>query len=439
MGRREILPVRSFAIIMTFVLSFGWPGDAAAYAVLAHEAIIDTVWDTNIRPLLLKRFPGSTPEELKEAHGYAYGGAIIQDMGYYPHGSFFFSDLAHYVRSGDFILALLRDSKDLDGYAFALGALAHYAADNDGHPIGTNRAVPFLYPKLKKRYGDSVTYEQDRLAHVKTEFGFDILEIARGRYAPDSYHDFIGFGVSAPLLEQAFQETYGLDLKSVLSDEDKVLASYRHDVSQLLPKATRIAWSLKKDEIMKDQPGMTKKKFLYNLSRASYQKNWGKDYQRPTFGEKVLAFLARILPKIGPLKVLQLKTPTPETERMFEASFNATLDRYRQLLSQAGTGQMVLPNDNFDTGEITGPGKYRLNDETHAKLLHALAKQNFSGASPEVRAELLEFFGHPDAPYATKRKPKDWVKVQAELEQLRNAVPSVDRTAADGPRVVGVE
>jgi Zinc dependent phospholipase C len=439
LGCREILPVRTFAIIMTFVLSFGWPSDAAAYAVLAHEAIIDTVWDTNIRPLLLKRFPGATPEEIKEAHGYAYGGAIIQDMGYYPHGSFFFSDLAHYVRSGDFILALLRDSKDLDGYAFALGALAHYAADNDGHPIGTNRAVPFLYPKLKKRYGDSVTYEQDRLAHVKTEFGFDILEVARGRYAPDSYHDFIGFGVSAPLLEQAFQETYGLDLKSVLSDEDKVLASYRHDVSQLLPKATRIAWSLKKDEIMKDQPGMTKKKFLYNLSRASYQKNWGKDYQRPTFGEKVLAFLARILPKIGPLKVLQLKTPTPETERMFEASFNATLDRYRQLLSQAGTGQMVLPNDNFDTGEITGPGKYRLNDETHAKLLHALAKQNFSGASPEVRAELLEFFGHPDAPYATKRKPKDWVKVQAELEQLRKAVPSVDRTAADGPRVLGVE
>ena len=174
---------------------------------------------------------------------------------------------------------------------------------------------------------------------------------------------------------------------------------------------------------------MTKKKFLYNLSRASYQKNWGKQYQPPTFGERFLAFLARILPKIGPLKVLQLKTPTPETERMFEASFNATLDRYRHLLSQVGTGQPDLPNDNFDTGEITGPGKYRLNDETHAKLLHALAKQNFSGASPEVRAELLEFFGHPDAPYATKRKPKDWAKVQAELEQLKNAVPPMVTTA----------
>jgi len=198
--------VRAFAVIVVLVLSLGWPSDSAAYAVLAHEAIIDSAWDTNIRPLLLKRFPGATPEELKEAHGYAYGGAIIQDMGYYPHGSFFFSDLTHYVRSGDFVLALLHDSKDLDGYAFALGALAHYASDNEGHPIATNRAVPLLYPKLKTKYGDSVTYEQDRLAHVKTEFGFDVLEVAHGRYAPDSYHDFIGFGVSVSLLEQAFQK-----------------------------------------------------------------------------------------------------------------------------------------------------------------------------------------------------------------------------------------
>jgi Zinc dependent phospholipase C len=439
MGQRERASSARAFVVMALLLSLCWPTETAAYAVLSHEAIVDSVWGTNIRPLLLKRFPSATADEVKEAHGYAYGGAIIQDMGYYPHGSFFFSDLTHYVRSGDFVLALLRDSTDINGYAFALGALAHYAADNDGHPIGTNRAVPLLYPKLKKKYGDSVTYEEDKLAHVKTEFGFDVLEVARGRYAPDNYHDFIGFGVSAPLLEQAFQETYGLDLKSVLTDEDQVIASYRHDVSQLLPKATRIAWSLKKTEIMRDQPGITKRKFLYNLSRASYQKNWGKQYRPPTLGERFLAFLVRILPKFGPLRVLQLRTPTPETERMFEASFNTTLDRYRQLLSQTGAGQPDLPNNNFDTGEISGPGKYRLNDETHAKLLDGLAKQNFSGASPEVRAELLEFFGHPDAPYATKRKPKDWAKVQAELEQLKNAVPPGNRTAADAPSMPGVE
>jgi len=424
---------RMCALVLALFLFLSWPAQTAAYSVLSHEAIIDSAWDTNIRPLLLKRFPDATAEEIKEAHGYAYGGVIIQDMGYYPHGSHFFSDLTHYVRSGDFVLALLRDAKDLDDYAFALGALSHYAADNNGHRIGTNRAVPILYPKLKKKYGDSVTYEQDPLAHVKTEFGFDVLEIARGRYAPDSYHDFIGFGVSVPLLEQAFQETYGLDLKAVLTDEDQVLGSYRYDVSRLLPKATRIAWSLKKKEILKDQPGMTKKKFLYNLSRASYQKSWGKQYQPPTFWERFLAFLARIIPKVGPLRVLQLRTPTPETERMFEASFNATLDRYRNLLGQVGTGQANLPNDNFDTGEITGPGKYRLNDETHAKLLDALAKQDFAGASPELRAGILEFYGHPEAPYATKRNPKAWAKVQAQLEQLKKAVPPVVTRQATYP------
>jgi hypothetical protein len=428
---------RACALVLAISLFAGWPVQTAAYAVLSHEAIIDSAWDTTIRPLLLQRFPEATTEQLKEAHGYAYGGVIIQDMGYYPHGSFFFSDLTHYVRSGDFVLALLRDSKDLDGYAFALGALAHYAADNDGHRMGTNRAVPILYPKLKKKYGDSVTYEEDKLAHVKTEFGFDVLEVAQGRYAPDNYHDFIGFGVSVPLLEQAFQETYGLDLKSVLTDEDKVLESYRYDVSQLLPKATRIAWSLKKNEILKDQRGVTKKKFLFNLSRASYQKNWGKKYQPPTFWEQFLAFLVRILPKFGPLKVLQLRTPTPETERMFEASFNATLESYRKLLGQMGAGPLDLPNDNFDTGEVTGPGKYQLNDETHAKLLDALAKNNFSGASPELRAEILDFYSHPDAPDTTKRNRKAWAKVQAQVEQLKKAAPPVVTGETNDPSLLG--
>jgi hypothetical protein len=424
---------RRCALALALLLFFGWPAQIAAYAVLSHEAVIDSVWDTNIRPLLLRRFPGATGEELKEAHGYAYGGVIIQDMGYYPHGNFFFSDLTHYVRSGDFVLALLRDAKDLDGYAFALGALGHYAADNDGHRIGTNRAVPILYPRLQKKYGDSVTYEEDPLAHVKTEFGFDVLEVAQGRYAPDAYHDFIGFGVSVPLLEQAFQETYGLDLKRVLSDEEKVLGSYRYDVSQLLPKATRIAWSLKKDEIMKDQPSMTKKKFLYNLSRASYRKNWGKKYQPLSLWERFLAFLVSIIPKVGPLKVLELRTPTPQTERMFETSFNTALDRYRKLLAEADTGQPDLPNNNFDTGDITGPGKYRLNDETHANLLDELAKQNFSGASPAVLKELLEFYGHPDAPYATKRNPKAWAKVQAQLELMKKAPLPVVTGVVDDP------
>jgi hypothetical protein len=411
---------RACAALLATALVLWLPAQCSAYAVLAHEALIDVAWDTSIRPLLEKRFPNATKEQLREAHGYAYGGAIIQDMGYYPHGNMFFSDLAHYVRSGDFVIALLRDAKDINEYAFALGALSHYAADNDGHRLGTNRAVPVLYPKLEKKYGDVVTYEQDPLAHVKTEFGFDVIQVAKKRYAPDGYHDFIGFGVASPLLERAFRETYGLDLKTVLTSQDKVLGSYRRDVSKLIPQATRIAWALKKDEIMKDEPGITKRRFLYHLSRASYEREWGKNYQKPTPWERFLAFLYKILPKFGPLKILQLRTPTPQTEQMFEASFIAALHRYENLLREYDEGRLALPNDNFDVGDVTPPGGYRMNDDTHAALLDKLAERNFAGVSRELRAELLAFYADPNAPDATKRKAKVWSKVEVDLQKLKS-------------------
>ena len=417
-------------LVCVLVFALIWPSPSRAYAVLAHEAIIDAVWETDIKPLLLARFPGSTEEQLSEAQAYAYGGSIIQDMGYYPYGSHFFSDLTHYVRSGDFVQALLRDAKDLDEYAFAVGALAHYAADNDGHRLATNRAVPLLYPKLKKKYGDTVWYEQDPLAHTKTEFGFDVLEVAHESYAPDGYHDLIGFEVSQDLLDRAFLETYGIEIKDVIKDENKALNSYRRAVSKTIPMATKVAWSLKKDEIQTDLPGITKKKFRYNISKSNYEREWGKNYQKPTAWEKFLAFLYKLLPKIGPLKVLQFKTPTPEAQHMFRESFNATLDKYRQSIADERTGHLDLPNDNFDVGETTGPGKYAMNDDAHAELLGKLAERKFAGISAELRDELLHFYSEPDAPYSTKRDAKAWAAVQSELGQLKNAAPAV--AAASG-------
>src|SRR5262249_16009937 len=156
-------------------------------------------------------------------------------------------------------------------YGFALGALAHYAADINGHPLAVNRSVPMLYPKLKRKYGDEVTYEDDPGAHLKTEFGFDVLQVARGRYVPDAYHDFIGFEVSKPLLERAFQQTYCLQLKDVFGSVDLAVGTFRRTVSGLLPKMTRVAWELKRDAIEKSQPGITRDKFLYNLPRGDYE------------------------------------------------------------------------------------------------------------------------------------------------------------------------
>jgi hypothetical protein len=411
-------------LVCLVVLCLLCPYPSEAYSVLTHEAIIDAAWDANIRPLLLARFPHATSDELRQAHGYAYGGAIVQDMGYYPHGSKFFSDLTHYFRSGDFIQALLRDSQDLNDYAFAIGAMAHYAADNSGHRLATNVAVPILYPELKKKYGNVITYEDNPIAHVKTEFGFDVLEVAKGRYAPDAYHDFIGFDVAAPLLERAFLETYGLQLTDVLKDEPKVINSYRRDVSSLIPRATRIAWKLKQDDIQKDLPGVTRQKFLYNISRASYEKQWGKDYTKPTFGDTLLAFLIRILPKIGPLRVLTFRTPTAQTEKLFEESFNVTMDRYRALLAQLRKGEVTLPNDNFDVGETTARGQYRLADSACAELLDRVAQNNFANASPELRAELLRFYASPEVPSTAKVSEKARARLKADLQKLESATPT---------------
>ncbi len=419
----------ALTIAVVSALLLGAPA-VFAYSVLTHEAIIDAAWSSDIVPTLLARFPQATPEQLRQAHAYAYGGAIIQDVGYYPYGSRFVSDLAHYVRSGDFILALLQDSTDLNEYAFALGSLAHYAADHQGHRLATNVAVPLLYPDLRKKFGGVVTYEDSPLAHLKTEFGFDVLEVAKGRFPSDAYHDFIGFDVAQPLLNRAFQETYGLDLGSLLTDEELAIGSYRHAVSKSIPEATRVAWQLKKDEIRQDMPGITRKKFLHNISRADYEKNWGKDYRQPGLKEEFLAFLVRLLPKVGKLKALTLRMPTPPTEQMFERSFNATLDQYRSLLQQVRERRLTLPNDNFDVGAKTGPGQYPMADQTYAALLLHLARQGFVNTSPELRSDILRFFADPDANYATKKDARRWLTVKSELDLLQNNVGDVSRTGS---------
>src|SRR5271165_3135900 len=289
----------------------------SAYSVLTHEAIIDTAWETSLKPLLQKRYPDVTPQQLVEAHAYAYGGAILQDMGYYPFGSRSFSDLTHYVRSGDFVTALLHDAQNVNEYAFALGALAHYCSDIEGHPIATNRVVPILNPKLRRKFGPTMTYEDDPAAHLKVEFGFDVVQVAQGAYAPQAYHDYIGFQVSKPVLERAFADTYGVNINDLFVSLDLALGSYRHSVGSVIPEMTKSAWAAKKDEIVKAHPGMTARKFRYNLSRASFEKEWGRKYEKPGFGARLLAFLFRIIPKIGPFRALAFRPLTPQTERMF--------------------------------------------------------------------------------------------------------------------------
>jgi len=397
------------------------PERAAAYSVLAHEACVDALWKPGIEPLLTRRFPRATPADLQAARAYAYGGSVIQDLGYYPFGSRFFSDLLHYVRSGDFIEALVRDSRDLNEFAFALGALAHYAGDAVGHPEAVNPSVPLLFPKLKAKYGDEVTYAESPSSHVRTEYSFDIVQIAAGAYLPEAYHTFIGFQVSRELLDRAFQETYGLETKDIFNDEGLAISTYRKAISELIPELTRIAWRDKREEIARLIPNVRQDAFVYRYSRAQYEREFGTTYRKRSWFVRMLGTFYRIMPKIGPLKPLKFKAPTPEAEALFIKSFKDARARYGDALAAVGRQSFDLANVNFDLGKRSVHGDYELADDAYARLLDELARRKFAGAPQALRRDIAAFYAPTTAALPESKSSRRIERIEKQLAEMQEA------------------
>ena len=390
--------IRAAACTLAAALVFAAPPPVRAYGVLSHLAIVDAAWDGSLVAALEQRYPGLTADDLRRAHAFAYGGALIQDMGYYPGGSRALGDLMHYVRSAEFVRALADEARDANEYAFAMGALAHFLADSEGHPLGVNRVVPLTFPKLRRKFGDVVTYEQDPKAHLRVEFGFDVVQVARGLYPPEDYRRFIGFEVPLPLLSRAVRRTYGLDLVDFMPRPERSVRSFRKFLASLFPKATRVAWAYKKGEIEKALPGATSARFVYSLSSAAFEKEWGRDYDRPGLGSRVGAFLLRFVPKVGPLRVLIPKPPPPEGERIYEESFNRVLADYRAAVSG---DRLPAANVNLDVGAETPFGAYGRADKAWADLCTRLAAAGrVPDVDPALAAAILAHYGGPHTPAA---------------------------------------
>jgi len=411
-----------WAVLLINIMLFG-SGRAFAYSVLTHEQVIDLSWQDELRPMLLQRFPQVTPDDLRKAHAFAYGGSLVQDMGYYPFGKRYFSDLLHYVRSGDFVATLIEESHDVNEYAFALGALAHYSSDNMGHPT-INRVVAIEFSKLRAKFGDEVTYANDHKAHIRTEFGFDMVQVAKNRYTSDRFHDFIGFEVATPLLERAFLKTYGMKLADVLGDEDRAIGTFRRAISKFIPEMTRAALINRRADLVRDTPNFDKRKFLYHLSRANYEKEWGKGYRRPGFGTRLLAFLLRIIPKVGPATALAFKVPSTQTEDMYIKSVNQTIDDYRRLLRQVSDHNLKFPDTDCDTGRATAPAEYSLADETYARLLDELSEGKFAQLTPELQQNIVSFYSNARPPTQNKKKKQSWAKTEEEVKALKAWAPT---------------
>lgn len=404
--------------LLVLLLLLAAPREAGAYSVLAHEANIDALWETSLRPLLARRFPRATRDEVTRARAYAYGGSVIQDLGYYPFGSHFFSNLVHYVRTGDFVEALIRESHDVDEYAFALGAVAHYAADNVGHPDGINRAVAMMYPKLRARHGDSVTYADSPATHVLVEFSFDVVQAASGAYVSDMYRSYIGFQVAKPVMGRAFLATYGIEMSDVFLSEDLAIGTYRHAISETIPDITRIAWRDKREEIERLNPGAAAEKFIFNLSAQEYDKAYGTDYRRPSLLARFLSLIFRLLPKVGPLRAMKFEAPTKEADALFLESFKGTRERYRAALDAIGRGRLDLPNTNFDTGEPSAHGEYTLADDTYAELLDRLTVDRLHTVPDALRRNINAFYAAAPDRFSSKKERKRAAKVRQMLAAL---------------------
>ncbi len=441
----SIVRTASALVLLVFLALTSTPG--RAYSVLSHEETVDMAWSHHIVPLLLQRYPTATPKDLQIAHSYAYGGCIIQDLGYYPFGNKYFSDLLHYVRTGDFVDNLLKEASNLNEYAFALGALAHYWGDTTGHPaVGV--ATAREYPRLRSRFGPFVSYYDSPKAHIQTEFGFDVVQVAQGHYVSDDYHNFIGFNVAEPVLERAFKDTYGIDLSTVLKHEDLAVNTYRYSVGTVIPEMTRAAVVDYGKQIQQQVPNFDSKRFVYRLKRTDYEHEWGRQYHRPGIGAHLFAFIIRIMPKSGPFSVFKLQLPNAVDQQIYLNSMQTTVNLYEHDLSQiearsATSTPLVLKDLDYDTGKPSLFDEYPLADRSYARLLNTLTHQKNAEVSSNLRASMLAYYVNQKAPRRkhrydlfVSRKQK---KLEKNLQILRQETPQVATVNRQGPNTATIQ
>ena len=392
--------------------------DSGGYSVLTHEELIDLAWNDSIRPLLLAKFPGATQEQLREAHAYAYGGSAMQDMGYYPFGKKFFSNLTHYVRTGDFVGWMLRNARTIDEYAFAIGALSHYLGDTIGHSQAVNPATAVEFPKLGRKFGDSVTYGESPHGHIRTEFAFDIDQLTNLAFAPPAYLHAIGFKVPRKFLERAFLATYGFDIHELFGRARPALRSYRTSVRGFIPAFAEAEVVLHRKEFPPQPDDEAYRIFAERVSRTNYDRHWKHTYKGPGVKSHLLAILVFLVPKIGGASDLAIKIPNAETQEWYLRSVNHTVDVFDDTLHKelAPVDSAVgLVNIDLDTGKPAKLGDYPLADQAYAQLLARITSKPGKPIPKELKQHLLDYY----AQSATNlRLPESIIEQLATLKNL---------------------
>jgi len=429
-------------MVLILLLLLQWHRRADAYSLLTHEQLIDLTWQDSIVPLLLSRYPNLTPADLETARAYAYGGCVIQDIGYYPFGDRSFSNLTHYVRSGDFVVSLFRNATNANELAFAVGALSHYIGDTIGHSTATNLAVAIEFPVLRARYGAEVNYAQGERQHVQTEFAFDVDEIAHHRVAPVHYLRHIGLQVPERQLALAYYQTYGLteDFSGTRGRRLNV-RGYRFAVREFIPRIAYAVTLLHRNHEPPEANTPERIELGKEVTAMAAENNWQAYRRKAGIGTYALAGLIFVAPKVGPLKLVAVKGPTEGTEVEYLHSVVLSTAALRQRIARftpSASGKPMphpsrdprhpLPNRDLDTGRVVQPGGYPLTDSAYADLLHRLTRQPAQPIPPGIKEDIRAYYADPASPISTKRNPSQWAEVQADLITLAAMPTSTEPT-----------
>jgi hypothetical protein len=434
---------RIIALLVLIVFAL-WSRPTSAYSLLTHEQLIDLTWKDSIVPFLLSRYPNLTAAQLEQARAYAYGGCVIQDLGYYPFGDESFSNLTHYVRTGDFVVNLFRNAHDANELAFAIGALSHYIGDSFGHADATNLAVPIEFPKLKAKYGSSVNYAEGKHQHIQTEFAFDINEIAHHRVAPLKYLRHIGLAVSMRQLALAFYQTYGIT-ENFAGRQRINVPEYRFAVRTFIPRISFAVTLLHRSHEPSDPTTPEFVELEKEAAEVAHENNWQAYRRKPGVETYLLAGFLFIVPKVGPLAMVSVKGPTQQTEADYAHSVAISTTALRRILTRftpeaarhkgpaPPLGRLIrsddlsiqmrdplhpLANRDLDTGRVVQPGGYPLTDSTYASLLHKIVQNPTQPIPPGIKEDVQKYYSNLDLPITTKKDPERWKQVLADLNTL---------------------
>jgi len=273
---------------------------------------------------------GPFPVTNSEVRRAFLAGCLGPDMGMFPGGESLFSDLAHYVRSGELARAMIRCATSDTSRAFAWGWATHVLADALIHPF-INVAAGDV------RGRETLTYADDPGLHLVVEIGADGRYFERWKQLAPPKLTPIPADV-AQHVASAFDAVYGkiITLRQV-SNSLKAWSRWH-----------RVAIDVSEAASAKLYGGRGGELGLRGLARLLVKSSTGLCFRR-----------SRLYALTHPLR------PSPRAESFIETAITEFSERFRE---HERDTLASLPNYNLDTGEVEDVVSYPLAVSTLAKL-----------------------------------------------------------------------